>query len=259
VRTSPSIIRFPKPLIMCAPAEAEQSDLANARLGELYNPHLESWRRLRQSNPGLSIPMLLKTSPAYFAAKPRVLFVGQETHGWWDNCEIQAEDLAAGQIMDFYAGLKKWLHENYRHSPYWNAVRHITAGLKINDPSDSYLVSNIFPCDVDKKQAPLALHDVFREWRVLPGEAQILEPDWIIFFCGPRYVGNLEAYFREWPSKPLTKADSLIEYNPSGQSWRGLVTYHPNALQRLKLMHVLDDILQKIVHGNQQAGGLQDL
>jgi hypothetical protein len=244
---------------MSAEAEAEHSELANARLAELYRPHLESWRKLQQSNHGISIPMFLKSAPAYFAAKPRVLFVGQETHGWMTDCKVEVEEPSVQQIMDFYVGTKRWLHQNYRHSPYWNAVRHITAGLKINDPSDSYLVSNIFPCDVDKKQAPPELLQTFKQWGLLAGETEILEPEWIIFFCGPVYSESLGEYFREGLSRSVAKADPLIEFQPSGQSWRGLVTYHPNALQRLKLMHVLDDILQKIVHGNQQAEGLLHL
>jgi len=224
----------------------ESAVVANKQLESVYSARMGEWRALRQSRESLSIPFFLKVEPAYFAATMKCLFVGQETHGWWTDCKIQPSDLRAEQIMDFYLGARRWLHENYHRSPYWQALRHVANGLGIDAPPESFIFSNVFPCDTDKGQAPLELHEVFRKWKILADEVKILAPDIIIFFCGPRYYGNLQAYFGEWPIEPVSKVKPLIEYRPLGQSWKGLVTYHPGSLRRLQKWHVLDEIIDRL-------------
>ena len=80
----------------------EQSTRANTLLENLYEPWLTPWRELRGANPKLSFPMFLKTRPAYFAAKPRIVFVGQETHGWWTDYAADLSALGAKEIMGWY-------------------------------------------------------------------------------------------------------------------------------------------------------------
>jgi hypothetical protein len=176
-----------------------ESDCLNQRLLELYANKLESWKALRaqQTATGhcLSIPLFLKVSPAYVSASPKIVFVGQETHGWWTDYPRDASAITTSEIMDFYEVAWVELYDKYKRSPYWRAMRRIAEALGANHPPRSFLFSNIFPCDLDKKQASPELIRIFRDWKILEGELTVLAPDFVVFFCGPYYAYNLVSYF----------------------------------------------------------------
>jgi hypothetical protein len=231
----------------------EQSNLANARLAERYRPHLESWRQLKKANPGISIPMFLKTTPAYFTAKPRLIVVGQETHGWFTTCKATHEDLTVKEVMDFYPGDEMTAFRQRSQSPYWRAIRKIAAGIGLDDFCHALMTSNLFPCDSDKGQAPKALLETMRDWRILPQELEILEPELVIFFAGPFYSYNLGCYFGTEVLPPLSPKNRLQAYTPQSGSWKGWVTYHPRSLQLSRASAVLDRLIG-VIQGKPLGG-----
>jgi hypothetical protein len=208
---------------MSALSEVEQSEGANTRLAELYRPHLESWRKLKQANDRISIPMFLKASPAYFAARPRLMFVGQETHGWMTDCKTGYEELSVEHITDFYQGAEITAFRQKSQSPYWRAIRKVAGEIGIQDFSHGLITSNLFPCDSNKGQAPELLLQTMREWRIVPQELEILEPEVVIFFIGPDYSYNLgvatlvENCFRRSLLKVLSK--SMPRKMETGRGW----------------------------------------
>jgi hypothetical protein len=223
----------------------EQSAAANARLGDLYGPVLEPWRNLRVSNPGLSIPMFLKTTPTYFAVKPRLVFVGQETHGWWTDAGDPIA-LGATEIMDFYQGEVMTKYRLHSSSPFWRAIRKISDSLGLPQFPDSVMSANLFPCDSEKAQAPAAMLETMRSWRILPEELNILDPEVVVFFAGPVYAYNLGYYFGT-PVAPSLSSKNLVQtYRPGTVGWKGWVTYHPASLQRSGHNTVLDEIAEGI-------------
>jgi hypothetical protein len=227
-----------------------EADQLNRSLEEFYSSKLDAWKQLRTGEAAaahcLSIPLFLKISEAYLAAQPRIVFVGQETHGWWTEYKEEINTLTSGKIMDFYDTQWVELYRFYKRSPYWQAMRRIAEAFKLTEPPRSFLYSNIFPCDVDKKQAPPALLESFREWKILPRELELLKPDYVVFFCGREYYWNLKTYFGEYPKQFVTKATPLVEYDPPNQLWKGFVTYHPGYLRRSNNWECLDKIIEYI-------------
>ena len=209
-------------------------DQINLSLEEFYAKRIEEWRLLaresKRDGHSLSIPCFLKAQVEYVESPLKIMFVGQETHGWLTPLNQKIDSLRVQEVMDEYPLERDNLYAAY-NSPYWTAIRQIVVRIGLANAPRSFLTSNVFPCDLDRHQAPIGLHSTFREWGVLKQEVAILRPDWIIFFCGPHYCGNLETYFGEGVLTPLTPENSLIRYEPRGQSWKGLVTYHPNALR----------------------------
>jgi len=220
---------------------------ANARLQEAYEEVLPQWKILYAEevrfNRRLSVPCFLDVQPQYFSATARIVFVGQQTHGWWTEWDGCAESLTVTRISDFYRETRPKLLRNYR-SPYWQAIRQVAIRLPIAEPESSIVFTNIFPCDVDKKQAPLHLHETFRLWRVLPRELEVLRPDHVIFFIGRGYLSNLPYFFKSPVLGKLSTTTPILSYTPEGASWNGIVSFHPNYLRRAGLWSALD----KIVH-----------
>jgi hypothetical protein len=222
----------------------------NQQLGELYAAKLEAWKALRTEQTvaghSLSIPLFLKVSPAYLSATPKIVFVGQETHGWWTDYPCDASAITTSEIMDFYEGAWVELYDKYKRSPYWRAMRRIAEALGVSHPPRSFLFSNIFPCDLDKRQASLELIKTFQQWKILEGELSLLAPDFVIFLCGPYYAYNLEPYFGAPLPESLSKQRRWTCYRPPGHTWKGLVTYHPASLLRSGSWAVLDELVQCI-------------
>jgi hypothetical protein len=233
-----------------SPVQAEElAGEANARLRQTYEEILPQWKILfakeARLNRRLSIPCFLDVQSQYFAATTRVVFVGQETHGWWTEWNGCAESLTVPEITDFYRKERPELLQKYG-SPYWQAIREVATRLAIPEPESSIVFTNIFPCDEDKKQARVELHDTFREWRVLPRELAILRPDYVIFFCGRTYSGNLKFFFKRPLSGELSVRTPVLSYIPAGVTWNGFVSFHPNYLRRARLWHALDHIVQLV-------------
>ena len=229
------------------PAQALQ---ANKELEVAYTEPLEKWKDLwkqeHDKGRSLSIPIFVKAQPSYFEAMPRIMFVGQETHGWWTEHEGDKASLTSHEIMAYYERTWEWLVVKYHSSPYWQAIRKITQTLNLVGRPHSFLFTNIFPCDVDQKQAPLELHDHFRDWQILSKELSILAPSHVIFFCGREYYGNLKAYFGSWPDQNVSGTTPVVNYQPEGMPWKGIVTYHPAYFRRSNQWEALDDIIRFI-------------
>lgn len=222
---------------------------ANARLQEAYEKLLPRWKIIFEDEAGLkrrlSIPCFLDVQPQYFAATTRIVFVGQETHGWWTEWSGRAASLTVPEITDFYRKERPVLVLKYR-SPYWQAVRKVVTRLAITEPESSIVFTNIFPCDVDKRQARAELLDAFRIWQVLPHELEILRPDHVIFFCGPAYSWNLQYFFKSPLLGKLSSTTPVLSYSPGGATWSGFVSFHPHYLRRARLWSALDQIIHLI-------------
>ena len=227
----------------------EQADVANSRLEKLYEPWLAPWRELRATNKDLSVPMFLEATPAYFASQPRIVYVGQETHGWWTDCRVDGAKPTVREVMDFYQGV---VMTNYRiksSSPFLHAAQKIGSHLGQTNYPAQLMTANLFPCDVKKKQGPQALLETMRNWKVLPAELEILAPEVVVFFVGPRYSWNLENYFGT-PFEPALSSKNLFApYRPPTQPWKGWVTYHPAYLRRSRQWAVLDMLAESIRQG----------
>ena len=118
----------------------ELANEANTRLQEAYEKILPLWRTIFAKEAGLnrrlSIPCFLDVQPQYFAAATRIVFVGQETHGWWTEWNGCAASLTVPEITDFYRKERPELWQKFR-SPYWQAVRKVATRLAIAEPESS--------------------------------------------------------------------------------------------------------------------------
>jgi hypothetical protein len=202
--------------------------------------------RSGKTTPYLSIPMFLKTTPAYFAARPRLVFVGQETHGWMTDCEVTSDALRPREIMDFYQGEIMTRYRTHSRSPFSRAIRRISTEIGLEGFPGSVLTANLFPCDSKKTQAPALTLETMRGWKIVTEEIKILDPEFVVFFVGPNYASNLGCYFDAPVEPPLSSHNLLQAYRPKVGTWKGWVTYHPANLQRSKHSAVLDQLIAAI-------------
>jgi hypothetical protein len=234
-------------------AEAvQEADQANEQLGAFYGTILPKWQALREQlakgeRSGAekqipSGPFFTQVTPAYYQARQRLVFVGQESHGWIEAPDAVSVERIRAHYMKWRLKLLSPSGSTSSMSPYWQAIRQVRAKLAAGEPPESLMFANVLPCDINKKRPPKELYERLRSWKVVAKELEVLTPDAVIFFCGSY---SLQPFFGVEPP-PLSLANPFVPYRPPGASWKGIVTYHPNFLRRKKLWGVLDQIVDQL-------------
>ena len=183
-------------------------------------------------------PLLISISELYIKQKRKLLVIGQETGGWdgfSDNVERSLKI-----YKDFNLGYSY-------NSPFGNSTREIEKNLNLERCSCSW--SNINKFD-DGGGRPfgdsLKIIEKFDE--VLLSEIQILKPDVVVFFSGPKFeyrINNLfeNVEFNEvkgFQNMQLSRlSHKLLPFN----TYR---TYHPRYLRQSKLEEKLVDYFKTI-------------
>lgn len=193
-----------------------------ALLNEQYEKHFLKIQRLRESNPGLSAPLLIKVPESYFTQAKKLMIVGQQTQGW-DLKNIQ--DLLRN-YEEFNFG------ESYYSTPFWNVIRKIESILGVD--TFSIVWSNLNRCDFQRERPDedleLELHECFP---VLREEVEILEPDILLFFSGPDFDQHI---YRSFPGCQLSPVPGFEERELARMEHRACPyhayrTYHPKYLR----------------------------
>ena len=153
-------------------------------LNDLYSKHWSEIKDLRNRNPELSTPILIKFPTSYLSQNVKLMIIGQQTQGWGEGGVI---DLLAC-YEDFNFG------ESYYASPFWNVTRKIERVLNI----DKYSIvwSNMNRCDFNAERPPPEIEkDLYVSYPLLLGEIEILRPDVVIFFSGPDFDEHIKHSF----------------------------------------------------------------
>lgn len=153
-------------------------------LNDLYETHWDEITEIRNKNPGLSAPILVKYPVSYMSQKVKLMIVGQQTQGW---CDGGINDLLAC-YEDFNFG------ESYYASPFWNITRKIEKILNI----DAYAIiwSNLNRCDFNSERPTDKIEkDLMALSKMLAVEIEILEPNIVLFFSGPNFDEHIKSSF----------------------------------------------------------------
>jgi hypothetical protein len=208
----------------------------NQQLYDLYEKYYPGMLSSLEGN-NLSNPLLLtiNNEEQYQNAGLKIMFVGQETNTWEGALGSKSIEELLGTYSRFFGGGRCFRYGG----PFWNTVKDYVAGIEEANPDKSvgFVWNNIIKLGKENsKGAPgKSLIDMQKEaFPVIHGEMEILRPDVILFFTGPRYDPYIKA---EWPGltfhqltqEPARKLAELKSDSMPGQAFR---TYHPNYLYR---------------------------
>ncbi|MHB8057270.1 MAG: hypothetical protein ACYDHC_05175 [Desulfuromonadaceae bacterium] len=213
--------------------------MTNQRLLELYKSHesviYEISSRCSEDMEG---PFLIAPDEAYWSARTKVVFVGQETNGWSSQDDISSQ-MATYTRFD--------LGKSYYSSPFWNVIRKFESALTGSNFSSAWLNFNRYDQEGGRpswdNQCILSELDfLFLE------ELKLLTPDIVIFFTGPNYderiAALMEATYLPVKNFPIRQ---LGEIKASEFKTIMFRTYHPNYLRRSGLEEkVIEEICTEV-------------
>ena len=190
-------------------------------------------------------PFWLKVPEEYATAKKRILMINQETYRWHGEFSSKSTN----KVMQYYATfIENVLHHYKKPTPIWDKFRDLyTLALK---QGIAIIPNNIGKigygrktkqgeyegCNGFKKEGVNFHHwvnDVFFK------EIEILKPDLILFFCGPKYDKYIDRRFED-NGLPKPKRERVLADISSRQFAQLEVpgfppmyrTYHPGYLRR---------------------------
>ncbi|WP_119155892.1 hypothetical protein [Caldimonas tepidiphila] len=180
----------------------------------------------------LSSPFLLNISDEYFKAPVRILFVGQETAGWVGKLgsTLQKEEPLI-PLLENYARLMRM--------PRWRSAflkKYRLVEQKLGGGIRGSIVwSNLQRMDVDRgagrsrNSRKYSDHlDAFSD-KLFRYEVELLQPDVIIFACGPNYDHLIKRYFPEYKTDVVIEPRALWRFNIG--RIRCYRTWHPRTIR----------------------------
>lgn len=213
-----------------------RADEVNSQLRELY---LGLWPRLMTLLPddaSFSNPLLLKVGPAYCNAPHRILVIGQQTDTWYN--QVRTRDLPdpVATLMDIYEEFDLARpHPTRRRSPYWWASHHVSEQLNGAVPPADFVWSDLVRIDDRRARSSQQMETELCALGMLRREIEILAPDVVLFFTGPRYEERLRETFpgvgftQVSPNHPASSLARITHESLPVSTFR---TYHPGYLQR---------------------------
>jgi hypothetical protein len=228
---------------------SQNRDLIRTQLRDLYSremPRIEAVRErcdTGKSEGKLEGPFLACPPMTYATAVPRILIVGQETHGWAlsNNVEIQMTS-----CIDFMTnGSKKY------PGPFWGMIKKIESMHGYQDRSVAWSNLNRFDrAGKPPSSADLELLTGLDD--LLVSEIAILKPNLIIFFTGPRYIDRIGKILPgKWTAPKGFKERQLSLMSADGRTY--IRTYHPNYLRRSGLEPKVISFIETLKGGNKAS------
>ena len=214
----------------------------NTELRALYGQALPRLQTLVASNEKLSNPHFISVPEGYAKAPTRILVVGQQTYGWGDHNLCNRPD-AVNALMSLYADFN--LGQTYTASPFWQATVLLNRLVNPESPPRSFLWSNLVKLDQSGNRPIEEIEDQICEIGLLQKEIEIIDPDVVVFFTGPKYDQRLKLSFPDLIWKNKSQFIICLEHPTlPALSFR---TYHPNYLRRSGNWKILQKIAQAII------------
>jgi hypothetical protein len=232
------------------------------RLQKLYLAFQEAAKLSKRLATKASPPLLLVPHERWTSAHVKVLVVGQETRRWvYDPNDIgEAGDpiktfrdfVQAEHGVDAMCSLYRWYALGRVHpklnSPFWRGFRAIDSA--VNHARDAALWTNIFKVNVNgsvmRNCRTAEISALQRAQKgLLREEIQILGPDVVVFFSGPRYDSALRFEFPDMELSALSRRRSpavVAVVRAAGLPPRTIRTYHPEYLQRSRQLGLIGEI-----------------
>lgn len=237
-----------------------------SRLEIRYSNFRNSARLPKRLAHRASAPLLLYPHSRWESAKVKLLVVGQETLRWrFEPAKLGTEGEAIRTFKEFSAAtdgvtsmwdLYRWYslgrQDSTMNSPFWRGFRTLDAA--VNTEPDSAMWTNLFKVNVNgsvMRNCTRAEIDKIQKAQngLLRHEIDVLSPDVIVFFTGPKYDSALRAEFADVEFAPFDRGQnsalplsSLALLRAPGLPAKTVRTYHPEYLQRSRQLSLLSEI-----------------
>lgn len=247
--------------------------MINSKLRQLYidtfsteSPCVLQLLRNKRRTPEVpAYPLLIKVNEEALAkADIKIMIFGQETNSWEQKVSekvIPIEesgmfvDKTVDVFMNYYKDfLAKKINENSKRSPFWD-FHYQLKNNKFSTKQVELIWNNIYKIGnfEKRKNRPSSSIREFENkyFDIIQQEVNIIKPNLIVFFTGPKYDGRLTKKFEvinkhslksDIPSKELAKLDLGIGI----PAYR---TYHPHYLRRQKKTDYIDIIIDDYLKG----------
>ncbi len=216
------------------------------------------WSLLEKTKPNvdgaLPTPLFLNVSQTYCDAKYRVMIFGQETHKWGNFSEHTLEGLTK-QFCEFYNNNVSFSIDKLQYNViFFRAFKKIKKLLddKVGSGNSEVMWNNIVKIGkFDGKNLP---SEEIMKWQeplyesMIKFEVELLKPDIIIFFTGPRYDQFIEKTFGDISHEPIQgyKHNQLTFIKSMDLPKNSIRTYHPGYLNRIGIDKYVEAIVDSI-------------
>ncbi len=196
----------------------------HAGLFKLYISRLDEFKLVKRKSSGiLNGPFLSSPGKKYSDAMTKIVFIGQETNGWASNFDVEAQ---MREYIDFGLGV------NYFSSPFWNVIRKVEKEIAGDYYCSAWLNLNKFD-ENNKSPSPSNLAILEKLDNILLMEIELLSPDIVVLFTGPRYDSRVTRIFNQELQEFVGfNIRQLAEIQMIDQPYKVYRTYHPNYLRR---------------------------
>jgi len=223
----------------------------NENLWRLYQSHLANLKHinyqidLNKIDDFAGPHLMYVWEEEYKKANTKVLFIGQETNGWYNNKISADSDIA--DAIDTYKNFELGINYN---SLFWQKIYYMNEILNGTKDKKNILWTNINKygkSDIGRPDAKItSLENEY--FNVLKDEINILNPEVVILFTGPNYDNDLKNKLGEIIFHDCSNHNQRIlarlenKYLPY-HSYR---TYHPGYARRAKMEYLYEEILSII-------------
>ncbi len=219
-------------------------ELYSSKMVDLKSPLLEYNNNHKDKATN---PLLIKVNEEWEKADYKIMIIGQETNGWCHECgENQNFTPNIDKSLEVYGEF--YLNKIGYKSPFWNEFRRIKRGLS-SDKKIEFCWNNVIKIGrVGVGNSP-KINKIKEEFfNVLLNEIEILKPNIIILFTGPKYDCHVEKYIGKNKTIPISNFSinelSKVEFENLNLKLC-LKTYHPNYLYRSGLRaKVINEIIK---------------
>jgi hypothetical protein len=214
-------------------AAADRASDTATGFRQLYERYWLEFESYVRSRPDLSPPLLVNPPANYLSQRTKLLIVGQETRGWYDDILAGATGTCVIDVLmniykhRFRLGVGKGLR-----SAFWDFVRELETGLAI--APGAVVWSNVNKVDQKGRRPSRKIRrDIRRLFPVLSGEVDLAKPDLVVFLTGRGYDQYLQSCF---PGSTFREVDGygslLATLSGPDLPFRAFRTYHPRYLRR---------------------------
>jgi len=188
-------------------------------------------------------PLLLTVNQDYQGSDIKVMVIGQETNGWFE--QFSNIDEITKVYNEFFWGGRCYK----RGGQFWNGIKNFKIRLqqKYPDKRINIIWNNVIKIGKakGKNKPPEYIQKIEREYfKVLELELEILKPDIILFLSGPNYDDIIKQHFPKIIQEAMLsiKQRQLCKFSIKGNS-NCFRTYHPNYLYRSRKLDYFFEII----------------
>ncbi len=211
--------------------------LLSKELGEINN---DSTKEVKPANP-----LLLSVDNEFVNSDIKIMFIGQETNGWYES--ISSIEELTKAYDDFY-----WSNRCYkRGGQFWNGVKLLKTLVQDKYPNKniSAIWNNVLKIGKakGKNKPPQYIRSIEHDYfKVIQEELKIIKPNVIIFLSGPYYDNIISEHFQvdKYAIDESVSVRKLARLEIKGYK-NCFRTYHPNNLYRSKNINQYFDAIVK--------------